>query len=39
MINSFDALAVIATEELEKAIVSGVNQRRVYLGTKSYSDL
>ena len=37
--NSFDALAVIATEELEKAIVSGVKSAKGILGTKSYSDL
>ena len=37
--NSFDALAVIATEELEKAIVSGVKSAKCILGIKSYSDL
>ena len=37
--NSFDAIAVIATEELEKAIVSGVKSAKCIHGVKSYSDL
>ncbi len=37
--NSFDAIAVVAAEELEKAIVSGVKSAKCIHGVKSFSDL
>lgn len=36
---NFDALATIATDELEKAIVSGVNSAKSLFGIKASSDL